>query len=85
MYASLYSKMQLFTYYALCEIRQDFRLLLKKIKFHIITITFPRFTGRNILHALYRNKCIQKVITKQNEIAQYLFPISNSMRFYTQV
>ena len=72
--------MQLFSYYALCQIRQDFRLLL-----HIITITFPRFTGRNILHALYRNKCIQKVIPKQNEIAQYLFPISGSMRFYTQV
>ena len=42
MYASLYSKMQLLTYYALCEIRQDFRLLLKKIKLHIIAITFPQ-------------------------------------------
>ena len=67
--------MELFTNYAVCEIRQDFRYIAKQNKVVYNTKNLSNFYRKKYMY--YTEISIQKVMSKENEIVQCLFPISN--------
>ena len=67
--------MQIFTHYAVCGIRQDFRYIVKQNTVVYNSKNLSKFYMKKYMH--YTEISIQTGMSKENEIVQFLFPISN--------